>query len=412
MDNITHTVVGLGVGELVQRSLPAEPDEAGQRTRHRLLLTACAAASNFPDLDLFLTRLLPDPLGYLLHHRGHTHTLLYEVPQALLLLALLWLLWPNARALLRRSPHARVGLAAAIVSGFLLHIGMDFLNSYGVHPFYPFDGRWFFGDAIFIVEPVFWVAFGVPLIMAVGLPWLRWLLLAGLAGVLAFFALRGYLGAVSLAALLALGAGMAALKNARRRSRSAMALALLLSVGFVAVQGVAGAIGRTRVQAALHAADPQARLFDVAMTAFPAQPLCWAFVSVESNEAAGSYRLRRGLVSLAPAWLPPAQCPSGLLDPPPHGPAVAGSDSGIDFYSEVGGSLAELRGQRDANCWFAAWLRFARMPLLAGGSASDVRFAVTPRGNFTTLDVAASAGRACPAGIPPWTPPRADLLAH
>ncbi|CAN7554794.1 metal-dependent hydrolase [Pseudoduganella sp. LjRoot289] len=408
MDNLTHTVVGLGVGELVQRSLPAEPDEAGQRTRHRLLLTACGAASNFPDLDLFLTRLLPDPLGYLLNHRGHTHTLLYELPQALLLLALLWILWPKARALLRRSHQARLGLAAAVVLGLLLHIGMDFLNSYGVHPFYPFDARWFYGDMIFIVEPLFWVAFGVPLIMAVGAPWLRWPMLAALAGALCYFASRGYLGAVSLAALLVLGAGLAALKNARRRSRSAMALALLLSVAFVAVQGVASGLGRQRVLAALQAADPQARVLDVAMTAFPAQPLCWVFVSVESKEAADSYRLRRGLLSLAPDWLPPQQCPSGLLDPPPHGNAVPG----IELYAQAGGSLAELRRLRDGNCWFAAWLRFARMPALVDGVASDMRFSTVPRGNFTTLDVAESAGRACPAGIPQWTPPRADLLAR
>lgn len=408
MDNLTHTVVGLGVGELVQRSLPAEPDQAGQRTRHRLLLTACAAASNFPDLDLFLTRLLPDPLGYLLNHRGHTHTLLYALPQALLLLALLWILWPKARALLRRSHHARVGLGGAVTLGFLLHIGMDFLNSYGVHPFYPFDGRWFYGDMIFIVEPVFWVAFSVPLIMAVGAPWLRWLMLAALAGALGYFASRGYLGAVSLAALLALGAGLAVLKNARRRSRSAMALALLVSVAFVAVQGVASGVGRQRVLAALQAAAPQSRIVDVAMTAFPAQPLCWAFVSVESNEQADSYRLRRGLISLAPGWLPPGQCPSGLLDPPPHSKAVAG----IELYGQVDGSLSELRRQRDGNCWFAAWLRFARMPALVDGIASDMRFSTVPRGNFTTLDVAASAGRACPGGIPEWTPPRADLLAR
>jgi inner membrane protein len=50
------------------------------------------------------------------------------------------------------------------------------------------------------------------------------------------------------------------------------------------------------------------------------------------------------------------------------------------------------------------------MPLIADGAASDMRFATTPRGNFTTLDLAATAGRACPAGIPAWTPPRADLL--
>lgn len=407
MDNITHTVVGLGVGELVQRSLPAEPDQAGQRTRHRLLLTACAAASNFPDLDLFLTKLLPEPLGYLLHHRGHTHTLLYEVPQALLLVALLWLLWPNARALLRRSHHARVGLGAAVVLGFLLHIGMDFLNSYGVHPFYPFDGRWFYGDMIFIIEPVFWVAFGVPLIMAVGLPWLRWLMLAGLAGLLCYFASRGFLGAISLAALLALGAGMAVLKAARRRSRRAMALALLVCAGFVAAQGVASGVGRQRVLAALQAADPQARIHDIAMTAFPAQPLCWAFVSVEANEAGDRYRLRRGLVSLAPDWLPPRQCPSGLLDPGPHNAAVPG----IELYGQVSGSLAGLRSQNAANCWLAAWMRFARMPAVIDGVASDMRFATTPRGNFTTLELAGTAGHACPAGVPAWTPPRAELLA-
>jgi inner membrane protein len=169
MDNITHSFVGLGVGELLQRSLAPEDDPARQRTRHRLLLTACAAASNFPDLDLFLTRLLPAPLGYLLHHRGHTHTILFALPQALLLLALLWLLWPNARALLRGSRQARIGLGIAIVAGFALHLSMDFLNSYGVHPFYPLNNGWFYGDMIFIVEPVFWVAFGVPLALAI--PW-------------------------------------------------------------------------------------------------------------------------------------------------------------------------------------------------------------------------------------------------
>jgi sec-independent protein translocase protein TatC len=46
-------------------------------------------AGNFPDLDLVLTPLLPAPLGYLLHHRGHTHTVLYALPQMLLLAALM-----------------------------------------------------------------------------------------------------------------------------------------------------------------------------------------------------------------------------------------------------------------------------------------------------------------------------------
>ena len=176
MDNITHSLVGLGAGELLHRSLPPEADAAHQSTRHRLLLFACAVASNAPDLDLFLTRLLPQPLGYLLHHRGHTHTVLLALPQALVILALIWLLWPSARALLKASRSARAGLGGALLLGFGLHLGMDFLNSYGVHPFYPFDTHWFYGDMIFIVEPVFWVAFGVPMAMllrppAAARPW-------------------------------------------------------------------------------------------------------------------------------------------------------------------------------------------------------------------------------------------------
>ena len=107
MDNLSHSLVGLVVGELVQRSLAPEPDPARNRTRRRLLLTAGALASNFPDLDLVLTPLLPSPIGYLLHHRGHTHTLLYAIPQALLLIALLYALWPSARALLRDSAAAQ-----------------------------------------------------------------------------------------------------------------------------------------------------------------------------------------------------------------------------------------------------------------------------------------------------------------
>lgn len=407
MDNITHTVIGLGVGELVQRSLAPEPDEAGQRTRHRLLLTACALASNFPDLDLFLTSLLPEPLGYLLHHRGHTHTLLYELPQALLLLALLWLLWPNARALLKRSGPARLGLAASIVLGFGLHLGMDFLNSYGVHPFYPFDGRWFYGDMVFIIEPVFWVAFGVPLIMAV--PWrpARWGLMACLAGALAYFLQKNFLSPASFGALLALGLGLAALRQFWAHSRWAMAVALLASAAFVAGQGAASSAGTQRVRAALQSIDPRARLLDVAMTAFPAQPLCWIFVSVESDEAADRYRLRRGLVSLAPDIVPPSQCPAGLADGTRPEPANAG----VLLYKQVEGSLSELRRLQRDNCWIDNWLRFGRAPALEGGVIADLRFATTPRGNFSTMDLARTGGRACPAGVPAWSHPRADLLA-
>ena len=83
MDNITHSVIGLGVGELLHRSLPPEPHPPAQRTRRALFLFTAWFASNAPDLDLVLTKLLPRPFGYMLHHRGHTHTLLLALPQSL-----------------------------------------------------------------------------------------------------------------------------------------------------------------------------------------------------------------------------------------------------------------------------------------------------------------------------------------
>jgi inner membrane protein len=407
VDNLTHSFVGLGVGELVQRSLPPEAEPARQRTRHRLLLTACAVASNFPDLDLFLTRLLPAPLGYLLHHRGHTHTILFALPQALLLFAALWLLWPNARTLLRESRHARLGLALAIAAGFALHLTMDFLNSYGVHPFYPLNNGWFYGDMIFIVEPVFWVAFGVPLALTIGWPLLRWLALATLAGALAYFSGKGYLGAGSLAGLFILGAALAALRLMHMESRRALALALVVCAGYVAVQGTASQLGRQRIAQALQAMDPQSRVLDVAMTAFPAQTLCWSFVSVESNEAEGSYRLRRGLLSLAPAWMHARECPQAFRDPA----RFADTEGRLQLYSEWQGSLPMLRELAARDCRVNAWLRFARAPALDGDTGSDMRFAVTPRGNFTTLEVAGQEGKPCPGHVPPWGYPRADLLA-
>ncbi|GAB2850970.1 hypothetical protein GCM10027277_19030 [Pseudoduganella ginsengisoli] len=404
MDNITHSVVGLGVGELVQRSLRPEPDDASQRTRHRLLLTACALASNFPDLDLFLASLLPAPLGYLLNHRGHTHTLLYALPQALLLVALLWIGWPHARTLLKRSSVARTGLLLAVAAGFALHIGMDFLNSYGVHPFYPFDGRWFYGDAVFIIEPVFWVAFGVPLVMAVPARALRWVLMAGLFAALAYFLRKDYLTPLSFGVLLALGIGLAALRSVRAHSRWVMASALLASVVFAGGQGVASAVGRAHVEAALRAQDAGTRVLDVSMTAFPAQPLCWIFVSVESSQ--DSYRLRRGLVSVLPSLLPAASCPAGLADP---SPSVALDAGGVLQYRQIQGSLASLRQLKESNCWFDDWMRFARAPVVEHGVAADWRFATTPRGNFTAMPLA-QGGKECPAGVPKWAYPRGDLL--
>jgi inner membrane protein len=408
MDNITHSIIGFGVGELVHRSLPQEADDTSQRVRHRLLLVSCALASNFPDLDLFLARLLPNPLGYLLNHRGHTHTALMAVPQALLLVALLWLCWPSARALLRTSLTARWGLALSVTIGLALHLAMDFTNSYGLHPWWPLDARWFYGDMVFIVEPLFWVAIGVPLSLIMRWRFLRLLGLAGLFGALVIFASKGFLGWPSFAALLLIAVACGAMQwRAGPRGRAGMVLALAVSVGFIAVQGVASHVGRQQITAALQKSDPASRVLDVAMTAFPSQPLCWSFISVESNEAADLYRMRRGVASVAPQWLAPLACPASLLEPEP----VMALSVGVQQFSTAEASLRQLRTLKNTNCMVDAWLRFGRAPLLdmQAGALADFRFSSTPRGNFSSLHF--TEPMPCPDGVPGWGYPRADLLS-
>ena len=45
------------------------------------------------------------------------------------------------------------GLLLLSYLGVLLHVFMDFLNSYGVRLLMPFSERWFYGDALYIVDP-------------------------------------------------------------------------------------------------------------------------------------------------------------------------------------------------------------------------------------------------------------------
>jgi inner membrane protein len=51
-----------------------------------------------------------------------------------------------------------LGLAYA---GVYSHVFLDFLNNYGVRLLTPFDWRWFYGDAVFIIDPWLWLTLGV-----------------------------------------------------------------------------------------------------------------------------------------------------------------------------------------------------------------------------------------------------------
>ena len=396
MDNISHSVAGLAIGETIHRCLPAEPESAAQSVRRRMLLTSCWLASNFPDLDLVLTGQLPPPLGYLLHHRGHTHTLLYLLPQALVIIALIWLLWPNARRLLHASGQARLGLAAACATGLLLHIGLDFLNSYGVHPFHPFDSRWYYGDAVFIVEPVFWIAFGVPLATMLTKRWRRLACLGLMAAVIGVAAWKGFLNAGSVLFLLALAGALLAL-GARRSLLAGLASACAFST----MQGAVSQHGKNVVAAALQGQDAAGAVLDIAMTPMPANPLCWSYMTVARDQGAAQYVITRGIYRMVPRPWAGMACPAAF--------AGEASERSVNVVEQSRNSLAQLR-QFAATCRGEAWLRFARMPGFGSEGASDLRYSITVGGNFSTMALDGLAAAPCPSAVPQWTMPRSDLL--
>ena len=410
MDNITHSVVGLGIGALIDRSVPPEADTGAQRVRTRMLLIIGCPASNFPDLDLVLTRLLEKPLGYLLHHRGHTHTLLGALGEMVLLLGLVWTLWPAARTLVRNSRRARLAALGTACAGLLLHITMDGLNVYGVHPFWPFNADWYYGDLVFIVEPVFWIAFGMPLAAMVRGRARRWLLLALMVVVPVGVTVAGFLQWGSLAGLLTLGLLLAWAERRvddtpqGKRGCAALSAGLAASVAFVVLQGVALHAARDVVRTAVARLDPHERLLDTALSAYPANPLCWSFVTVAVDAAHGSYHLRRGQLSVAPAVAPVTSCPAPIAG------RTTGGDAQLAWQSDERTSLARLRDLQANNCHFNAWMRFARAPSVGDAAATDVRWGRSGGRNFSTIDYAAHASEPCPHPVPDWGTPRADLL--
>jgi len=122
--------------------------------------------------------------------RGVTHGILALFVLPLLLAAGVWL-WHRWRG---RGPpgadtpsfHPRAILALAFVAVWS-HPLLDWLNTYGVRLLMPFDGRWFYGDTLFIVDPWFWLLTAAGVVLARSRSWRAvtgWVLLALLASAL------------------------------------------------------------------------------------------------------------------------------------------------------------------------------------------------------------------------------------
>lgn len=153
MDPLCHTLVGASLAH------------AGLRRLTPLAAATLVIGANLPDVD-GITYLVSQDLA-LGVRRGWTHGVLAMAVWPFVLTGVML-----AVAAWRRRRHpdrlpvkpARLLLVACIA--VLSHPALDWLNSYGIRLLMPFSGRWFYGDAAFIVDPWMWVLPGAAVALA------------------------------------------------------------------------------------------------------------------------------------------------------------------------------------------------------------------------------------------------------
>ena len=145
MDNVCHSLLGAALGR------------AGLARRTPLGMTTLVVANNLPDVDVAV--FATDTLA-MSFRRGWTH----GVPAQLLLPVILTAIVVICDRLFRKHALERVKASQVLLLsyiGVLLHVFLDFLNSYGVRLLMPFSERWFYGDALYIVDPIMYVTLGL-----------------------------------------------------------------------------------------------------------------------------------------------------------------------------------------------------------------------------------------------------------
>ena len=120
-------------------------------------MSTLVIANNLPDVDVgvFATQTLA-----MSFRRGWTHGVLAQLTLPIALTAIMLLVDRLFRA--NAADRVRAGpLLLLSYVGVVLHVFLDFLNSYGVRLLMPFSERWFYGDALYIVDPILYLTLGL-----------------------------------------------------------------------------------------------------------------------------------------------------------------------------------------------------------------------------------------------------------
>jgi membrane-bound metal-dependent hydrolase YbcI (DUF457 family) len=230
MDNLTHSLLGAALAKTaLGRTSPLAP-------------AALVIAANLPDFENVVLAFCDKPTN-MIQHRSVTHSVL----GVLVLAPLLTLL---VRGLERRFRGGRsigpfwlllLGIGLATAS----HPVLDWLNTYGVRPWLPFDGTWYHGDLVSIVDPWLWLLLGGAVCLAgrrttagsvtLGVLSLLTTTIVLLADSITPWVLQVIWPVTVLALVLGRRGGLG-----RRRADALVVVTLALAVGYVGFRGWAG----------------------------------------------------------------------------------------------------------------------------------------------------------------------------
>lgn len=169
MDSLTHIVFGATLGGLVM----------GRRAGVRASLWG-ATLANLPDIDALFHN---DAIGYLLIHRGMTHSLLLQTLAVPILVLLILAVHRDQR------PHWRRWGALTWLA-LVTHSLIDAMNPYGAQLLAPYSWETISFNTLYVVDPLF----TLPLVIGLVLAWrcrgalLRPMLAAGLVVAVGYIA--------------------------------------------------------------------------------------------------------------------------------------------------------------------------------------------------------------------------------
>ena len=148
MDGLTHSLVGLTLAK------------AGVERLSPYTTAACILSANAPDADV-VSFFFGGRWTLLQQHRGITHSVIGTLILGALIPSILFAVeWGMARWRKRAPTIKYRGLLLASLIAAATHPLMDWTNNYGVRPLLPWDGRWFYGDLVFIIDPYLWLILG------------------------------------------------------------------------------------------------------------------------------------------------------------------------------------------------------------------------------------------------------------